>query len=115
MPAAPAPSQAALVATSLGQAEAASRRRRVAAESNKACLSIFFIVSQPSTPLHNPPQVDDRLAGEGTGKALGVSGPEGWALPLVFGAVWALYYGATREIGDGPAKGGSGDDSGLSL
>ena len=61
------------------------------------------------------PQVDDRLAGEGTGKALGISGAEGWAVPIVFALIWSLYYGATRELGDGPSRRGSGDDSGLSL
>lgn len=55
-------------------------------------------------------QVDDRLAGEGTGKVLGVGGLEGWAIPIVFGLVWSLYYAATRELG-----GDKGDDSGLTL
>jgi hypothetical protein len=44
-----------------------------------------------------------------------VSGPEGWALPIVFALIWSLYYAATREVGDGPPRGGKGDDSGLSL
>lgn len=55
-------------------------------------------------------KVDDRLAGEGTGRVLGVSGLEGWAIPIVFGLVWSLYYAATRELG-----GDKGDDSGLTL
>jgi hypothetical protein len=41
---------------------------------------------------------------------LGVSGLEGWAIPIVFGLVWSLYYAATRELG-----GDKGDDSGLTL
>lgn len=55
-------------------------------------------------------QVDERLGGEGTGKSLGVSGIEGWAVVIVFGLVWAAYYQATKELG-----GDAGDDSGLSL
>lgn len=57
-------------------------------------------------------QVDQRLAGEGTGKILGVAGVEGIAIVVVFGLVWALYQGATKAVGDGR---GSGDDSGLGL
>lgn len=39
----------------------------------------------------------------------------GWALPIVAGIIYSLFYASTREIGDGPAKRGKGDDSGLSL
>ena len=55
-------------------------------------------------------QVDDRLGGEGTGKILGVSGIEGWAIIGVFTLVWALYYAAQKDLG-----GDKTDDSGMSL
>jgi hypothetical protein len=64
----------------------------------------------PSSSSLSLKKVDDRLAGEGTGRVLGVSGLEGWAIPIVFGLVWSLYYAATRELG-----GDKGDDSGLTL
>jgi photosystem II PsbW protein len=54
--------------------------------------------------------VDDRLGGEGTGKVLGVSGGEGWAIIGAFATIWAIFYASTRELG-----GDQGDDSGLSL
>lgn len=45
------------------------------------------------------PQVDDRLAGEGTGKILGINDPsQFWVIVGVFGAVWATYYVATRDV-----------------
>ena len=56
-----------------------------------------------------------RLGGEGTGKILGVGGIEGWAIVIVFGLVWAAFYNAQKQLGDGPPKRGKGDDSGLSL
>merc|ERR1712151_36878 len=44
--------------------------------------------------------VDDRLAGEGTGKILGVNDPVlGWVIFGVFGLVWALYYVSTKDMG----------------
>lgn len=55
-------------------------------------------------------QVDDRLGGEGTGKILGVSGIEGWAIIGVFTLIWAGYYASQRDLG-----GGKNDDSGMSL
>lgn len=55
-------------------------------------------------------QVDDRLGGEGTGKVLGVSGIEGWAIIGVFTLVWAGYYASQRDLG-----GDKTDDSGMSL
>lgn len=86
------------------------------ARETKHRASLYRARSPPHpSPFPPAPQVDDRLAGEGTGKALGISGAEGWAVPIVFALIWSLYYGATREIGDGPPKRGSGDDSGLSL
>lgn len=48
-----------------------------------------------------------------TGKILGIAfGPEGWAILLVFTVVWAFFYAATKDVGDGR---GSGEDSGLTL
>ncbi len=47
------------------------------------------------------------------GKILGIAfGPEGWAILLVFTLVWAVFYAATKDVGDGR---GSGEDSGLTL
>merc|ERR1711939_951804 len=44
--------------------------------------------------------VDDRLAGEGTGKALGINDPIlGWVIFGVFATVWAVYYTATKDLG----------------
>merc|ERR1712159_983196 len=54
-----------------------------------------FIVIQPTLAL-----VDDRLAGEGTGKVLGISDPIlGWVIFSVFTLVWAFYYIATKDLG----------------
>ncbi|KAK9843422.1 hypothetical protein WJX81_001758 [Elliptochloris bilobata] len=44
-----------------------------------------MLVAHPAMAL-----VDQRLAGEGTGKILGVGGPEGIAIVVVFGLIWAL-------------------------
>eukprot|EP00884_Botryococcus_braunii_P016546 jgi/Botrbrau1/3575/Bobra.0078s0030.1 len=67
-----------------------------------------FLAAHPALAL-----VDDRLNGDGTGKILGIAfGPEGWAILLVFTLVWALFYAATKDVGDGR---GSGEDSGLTL
>merc|ERR1719454_890027 len=44
--------------------------------------------------------VDDRLAGEGTGKILGVNDPVlGWVIFGVFGLVWALYAVSAKSLG----------------
>merc|ERR1712139_59159 len=54
--------------------------------------------------------VDDRLAGEGTGKALGINDPVlGWVIVGVITTVWALYYTATKELG------GQREEDGLGL
>merc|ERR1712227_55516 len=54
--------------------------------------------------------VDDRLAGEGTGKALGINDPIlGWVLVSVFTTIWALYYVSTKELG------GQREEDGLGL
>lgn len=76
--------------------------------------SKFPLSLQPS-PLLTPQQVDDRLGGEGTGKILGISGPEGWAFVVVPTLIWSLYWASQKDIGDGPKSGGEGEDSGLSL
>merc|ERR1711937_293374 len=45
--------------------------------------------------------VDDRLAGEGTGKILGVNDPIlGWVVIGVFTLVWPLYYVSTKTMGN---------------
>merc|ERR1711918_47353 len=42
----------------------------------------------------------DRLAGEGTGKIVGINDPIlGWVILGVFTTVWALYTVATKELG----------------
>merc|ERR1711998_55398 len=65
----------------------------------------FFIAAQPTLAL-----VDDRLAGEGTGKALGINDPIlGWIILGVFTIVWAFYYIATKDLG------GQRDEDGLGL
>merc|ERR550537_300620 len=54
--------------------------------------------------------VDDRLAGEGTGKALGINDPVlGWVIIGVFTSVWTVYYIATKELG------GQREEDGLGL
>merc|ERR1719262_83210 len=54
--------------------------------------------------------VDDRLAGEGTGKILGINDPIlGWIIIGVFTIVWAAYYTATKDLGC------EGEEDGLSL
>merc|ERR1712159_364254 len=64
-----------------------------------------FIAIQPTLAL-----VDDRLAGEGTGKALGINDPIlGWVILGVFTLVWAFYYIATKDLG------GQRDEDGLGL
>merc|ERR1739841_235084 len=64
-----------------------------------------FAIAQPALAL-----VDDRLAGEGTGKALGINDPIlGWVIIGVFTAVWAFYYIATKDLG------GQRDEDGLGL
>lgn len=53
-----------------------------------------------ASPASHPapaPQVDDRLAGEGTGKILGINDPAlFWAISIVFTTVWGVFYVATR-------------------
>ncbi|GAB4819075.1 hypothetical protein N2152v2_006121 [Parachlorella kessleri] len=55
--------------------------------------------------------VDDRIATEGTGLALGVHDPAlFFAIAIVFTGVWAVFYSGAKSLG-----GGKGDDSGLTL
>merc|ERR1711937_427716 len=54
--------------------------------------------------------VDDRLAGEGTGKGLGINEPIlGWVILAVLTTVWALFYTSTSELG------GQREEDGLGL
>merc|ERR1712066_1228075 len=54
--------------------------------------------------------VDDRLNGDGTGKALGINDPAvGWAIFLAFAAVWSFFYISTKELG------GQSEEDGLGL
>merc|ERR1711904_579876 len=54
--------------------------------------------------------VDDRLASEGTGKALGINDPIlGWVIIGVFTTIWAVYYVATKDLG------GQREEDGLGL
>lgn len=56
-------------------------------------------------------QVDDRLATEGTGLALGLSDPAlFFAIAGVFTLVWGVFYSGARSLG-----GSKGDDSGMTL
>merc|ERR1712159_628531 len=72
---------------------------------SEAIKTASLIVTQPALAL-----VDDRLAGEGTGKALGINDPIlGWVIISVFTVVWALYYVATKDLG------GQRDEDGLGL
>mmetsp|Transcript_1005 Transcript_1005/g.6309 ORF Transcript_1005/g.6309 Transcript_1005/m.6309 type:complete len:125 (-) Transcript_1005:1448-1822(-) len=55
--------------------------------------------------------VDDRMATEGTGKALGLTDPAlGWVIFGVFTTIWALYFVGQKDLG-----GDEDDDSGLTL
>merc|ERR1712224_256740 len=67
--------------------------------------AVPLLVTQPALAL-----VDDRLAGEGTGKALGINDPIlGWVIIGVFTLIWAFYYIATKDLG------GQRDEDGLDL
>merc|ERR1719229_1951248 len=67
-----------------------------------SCLLSFFM-SNNAIAL-----VDDRLAGEGTGKALGINDPIlGWVLVGVFTAVWGVYYVSTKDLGGQREEDGS--------
>merc|ERR1719326_1974168 len=71
----------------------------------KSSYLLSFFMSNSAIAL-----VDDRLAGEGTGKALGINDPIlGWVLVGVFTTVWALYYVSTKELG------GQREEDGLGL
>ena len=66
--------------------------------------------AQPSPATPRPhcscTQVDDRLAGEGTGKILGINDPAlFWAISIVFATVWGVFYVSTRCVSPGAALG----------
>merc|ERR1712054_95926 len=68
-------------------------------------VAVSFMTSYSSNAL-----VDDRLAGEGTGKIIGINDPIlGWVIIGVFTTVWALYTAATKELG------GQQEEDGLGL
>lgn len=81
------------------------------AQQNKAAKAVT--VSLPALLAAHPAfaLVDDRLAGEGTGKIFGINDPAlFWALAGAFALVWSLYYISGKDLG-----GDKGEDSGLSL
>ena len=58
-------------------------------------------------------QVDERLNGDGTGKALGINDSIlGWVILGMFTLVWTQYYAAQKDV-DGGVD--TDDDSGLTL
>jgi photosystem II PsbW protein len=58
-----------------------------------------------------PPQVDERLNGDGTGLPFGVNDPVlGWVIVGVAGLVWSLYFAAQKDFGNF-----EDDESGLGL
>merc|ERR1719498_1114589 len=66
---------------------------------------VSIIASNPAFAL-----VDERLNGDGTGKALGINDPIlGWVILGVFTTVWAVYFTATKELG------GQREEDGLGL
>merc|ERR1711907_370313 len=72
---------------------------------SKALLPLLLLTAEQSQAL-----VDDRLAGEGTGKALGINDPIlGGVIIGVFTVVWSLYYSATKDLG------GQREEDGLGL
>lgn len=74
---------------------------------HKRLLSSFFACHYCSL------QVDSRLNGDGTGKALGIdAGIEAFVLLGVFTLIWSLYYNSQRDLDAGRS---GGDDSGMSL
>lgn len=53
------------------------------------------------------------MAGEGTGKILGVDTVEFFPIIIVFGIVWAFFYASQKDL-DSFGR-GSGDDSGFGM
>merc|ERR1712146_588580 len=93
-------------------------RNLINAQKNKTCVSckskINIISCVPfalSTIVYSSTAlVDDRLAGEGTGKSLGINDPIlAWVIIGVFTSVWGLYTAATKELG------GQQEEDGLGL
>merc|ERR1712224_1014350 len=61
----------------------------------KNLINLFFNYSLSSIAL-----VDDRLAGEGTGKVLGINDLVlGWIIVLIFSLVWVGLYVSTKNLG----------------
>merc|ERR1712096_175674 len=68
-------------------------------------ISYFLISTHQASAL-----VDDRLAGEGTGKALGINNPIlGYVILAVFTTIWSFYFTACKDLG------GERDEDGLGL
>merc|ERR1739848_87040 len=66
--------------------------------------AVRLLVPHPAVAL-----VDDRMSGDGTGKALGINDPIlGWIMIGVFTVVWAAFYTATKEFGGQREEGGLG-------
>ena len=66
------------------------------------------------TPPLSPPQVDERLNGDGTGLIFGINDESlGFILLTVPTLVFGAFYYAQKDAGI--AAGGENDDSGLSL
>ncbi len=82
----------------------AAQQQSVLAKAAAAGVSLpALLAAHPALAL-----VDDRLAGEGTGKIFGM-GESGtfWNVAIVFGLIWSLYYVAQRDVG--------GDEGDLTL
>ena len=82
-------------------------------DESEPCYLFLLAHSLVCLPLLGFLQVDSRLNGDGTGKALGIdAGLEAIALLGVFTLVWSLYYSSQRDLDNGR---NDTDDSGLSL
>ena len=71
-------------------------------------------IGSPLRPALPPPQVDERLNGDGTGLIFGINDESlGFILLTVPFLVFSAFYVAQKDAGI--AAGGENDDSGLSL
>ncbi|KAI7845161.1 hypothetical protein COHA_001206 [Chlorella ohadii] len=88
-----------------------AQQQNLAAKAAAAGVSVpALLAAHPALAL-----VDDRLAGEGTGKILGINDPSlFWAITIVFTIVWGVFYVSTREI-DAASDRENDDDFGLTL
>lgn len=85
-----------------------NRSQRIA---KKSALKKSAHLSAPALP---PPQVDERLNGDGTGLILGINDELlGFILLTIPALVFSQFFYAQKD--DGIAAGGENDDSGLSL